>query len=167
MLSFQLCPTLCDPMDCSHWAPLSMGFSRQGYWSGLPHPPPGDLPHPGIEPMASAAPALQVDSLLLSHWGSPRKESNYLFNPQGWLPTRTLLTSVPISLPALGHRATPKPAVARRIPGFHQSGFEAGSVQPHQNSIATHDLTLYFVLAASTNVEGGLMGRNPTVSATS
>ena len=43
-------PTLCDPTDCSPQAPLSMGFSRQGYWSGLlcPHPP-GDLPNPGME----------------------------------------------------------------------------------------------------------------------
>ena len=47
--------------------PLSMGFSRQVYWSGLPCPPPGDLPYPGIDPMS---PALQVDSLPLSHWGS-------------------------------------------------------------------------------------------------
>ena len=38
-----------------------MGFSRQEYWSGLPHPPPGDLPNPGIEPRS---PALQADSLL-------------------------------------------------------------------------------------------------------
>ena len=38
-------------MDCiAHQAPLSMGFSRQEYWSGLPHPPPGDLPDPEIEP---------------------------------------------------------------------------------------------------------------------
>ena len=34
----------------AHWAPLSMGFSRQEYWSGLPGPPPGDLPVPGIQP---------------------------------------------------------------------------------------------------------------------
>ena len=52
---------LCDPTDCSHQAPLSMGFSRQEYWSGLPCPPPGDLPNPGIEPRS---PALQADSLL-------------------------------------------------------------------------------------------------------
>ena len=45
---------------------LSMGFSRQEYWSGLPCPPPGDLPHPGI-----TSPALQADSLLLSHGGRP------------------------------------------------------------------------------------------------
>ena len=40
--SLQLCPTLCDPMDCiACQAPLSMGFSRQEYWSGLPCPPQG------------------------------------------------------------------------------------------------------------------------------
>ena len=43
-------------------APLSVGFSRQEYWSGLPFPSPGDLPDPGIEPMS---PALQVNALLL------------------------------------------------------------------------------------------------------
>ena len=48
--SLQSCPTLCDPMDCSCQAPLSMGFPRQGYWSGLPFPSPGDLPDPGIDP---------------------------------------------------------------------------------------------------------------------
>ena len=39
-------------------APLSMGFSRQEYWSGLPRPPPGDLPNPGIELTSPASPAL-------------------------------------------------------------------------------------------------------------
>ena len=39
-------------------APLSMGFARQEFWSGLPCPPPGDLPHPGIEPTSLASPAL-------------------------------------------------------------------------------------------------------------
>ena len=38
--------------------PLSTGFSRQEYWSGLPFPPPGDLPEPGIEPVSPVAPAL-------------------------------------------------------------------------------------------------------------
>ena len=52
-------------------APLSMGFSRQEYWSGLPCPPPGDLPDAGIEPEFPAAPALWEDSLPLSHQGSP------------------------------------------------------------------------------------------------
>ena len=45
-------------IDCQ--APLFMRFSRQEYWSGLPFPSPGDLPHPGIKPRI---PALQADSL--------------------------------------------------------------------------------------------------------
>ena len=45
----QSCPTLCDPMDCSPPGSSVMGFSRQGYWSGLPFPSLGDLPDPGIE----------------------------------------------------------------------------------------------------------------------
>ena len=49
-------------------APLSMGFSRQEYWGGLPCPPPGDLSDPGIKPEASA---LQVDFLPPSSQGSP------------------------------------------------------------------------------------------------
>ena len=44
----------------AHQAPLSMGFSRQEYWSGLPFPPPGDLPDPGTEPRS---PVLQADTL--------------------------------------------------------------------------------------------------------
>ena len=52
------------PWTVVHQAPLYMGFSRQEYWSGLPFSSPGDLPDPGIEPMAPAmAPALQMDSL--------------------------------------------------------------------------------------------------------
>ena len=42
--------TLCDPVDCSPPGSLSMGFSRQEYWSKLPFPSPGDLPDPGIQP---------------------------------------------------------------------------------------------------------------------
>ena len=44
-------------------APLSMGFSRQEYWSGLPFPSLGDLPNPGVEPTSPVSPALQADSL--------------------------------------------------------------------------------------------------------
>ena len=56
----------------AHQAPLSMGSSRQRCWSGLPCPPPGDLPDQGMKPVFPVAPALQVDSLPLSHWGSPK-----------------------------------------------------------------------------------------------
>ena len=55
------------PWTGAHQVPLSMGFSMQGYLSGLPFPIPGDLPNPGIEPTSPVAPALQADSLLLSH----------------------------------------------------------------------------------------------------
>ena len=54
----QSLPTLCDTVDCSPQAPLSMGFSRQEYWSRLPFPPPGDLPDPGIKPASLVSPAL-------------------------------------------------------------------------------------------------------------
>ena len=57
------------PWAVAHQAPLSMGFPRQGYCSGLPFPTPGDLPDPGIEP---ESPPLQVDSLPLRQQGSPR-----------------------------------------------------------------------------------------------
>ena len=68
--SFQSCLTLCDPMDCvACQAPLSMGVSKQEYWSGLLVPTPGDLSDPEIEPVS---PALQADSLPLSHLETPK-----------------------------------------------------------------------------------------------
>ena len=59
------------PWMIAHQTPLSMGFSRQEYWSGLPFPPPGYLPDPGIEEMSPASLTLQMDSSLLSHQGLP------------------------------------------------------------------------------------------------
>ena len=50
-------------------APLSMGFSSQEYWSGLPCPLPGNLPNPGIKVVSPASPAFQVDSLSLEVTG--------------------------------------------------------------------------------------------------
>ena len=67
----QLCPSLWDSIDVACQAPLSMEFSRQEYWSGLPFPSPGDLPNPGIEPSSLVSPALQVDSLPLVPPGKP------------------------------------------------------------------------------------------------
>ena len=64
----QSCPTLCvTPWTVAYQAPLSMGFYRQWYWSGLPFPSPGDRPDSGLE---LKFPALQVDSLPLSHLGN-------------------------------------------------------------------------------------------------
>ena len=56
------CARLCGPMDWSPPDPLSMGFPRQEHWSGLPFPPPGDLPDPGIE---------QADSFTTESPGKP------------------------------------------------------------------------------------------------
>ena len=63
----EFCLTLETPWTVACQAPLSMGFSRQEYWSGLPFPSLGDLPDPGIKP---ASPALQADSLLTGYKGS-------------------------------------------------------------------------------------------------
>ena len=52
------CLPLGHPVDCSHQAPLSLGFSRREHWSGLPFPSPEDLPHPGIEPRSPVSLAL-------------------------------------------------------------------------------------------------------------
>ena len=60
--------SLVTPQTVAHQGPLSVGFPRQEYWSGLPFPPPGDLPNPGVEPKS---PASQADSLPLSHQESP------------------------------------------------------------------------------------------------
>ena len=65
ILVTQLCLTLYNPVKTvAHQAPLSLEFSRQEYWSGLPFSSSENFPDPGIEPMA---PPLQADSLLLSH----------------------------------------------------------------------------------------------------
>ena len=67
----RLCATL---WTVAHQASLSMGFSRQEYWSGLPFPSPGDLPNPGVKP-ASLTPNLcwQVGCLPLAPPGKPMK----------------------------------------------------------------------------------------------
>ena len=71
--SLQSCLTLCDPVDRSHQAPLSVG-SRQEYENELLFPSPGDLPDLGIEPTSPVSSALQVDSLPLNHRRSPTYE---------------------------------------------------------------------------------------------
>ena len=58
--SLQLCPTFATLWTLARQAPLSMGFSRQEYWSGLPFPTPEELPDPGIE---RRSPTLHVDAL--------------------------------------------------------------------------------------------------------
>ena len=89
-------------------APLSMEFSRQEYWSGLPCPPPVHLPNPGTEPKF---PALQADPLLLSHQGSPINMS-------------VQFSSVTQSCPTLCdpmNRSTPGLPVHHQLPEFTQT----------------------------------------------
>ena len=59
----------------AHQAPLSMGFSRQEYWSGMTFPTPGDLPGPGMEP---GSPASQAESLLTEPTGKPSVSDNWV-----------------------------------------------------------------------------------------
>ena len=59
------------PWTIAHQAPLSLGFSRQEYWSGLPFPPPGDLPDPGMELMSPVSPALAGRSFTTEPLGKP------------------------------------------------------------------------------------------------
>ena len=74
------CPTLLgNPWTVTRQVPLSMGLPRQEYWSGLPFPPPGDLPGPRIKPCPLWLLHLQVDSLPLSHLGSPFYNISILF----------------------------------------------------------------------------------------
>ena len=54
----QLCPALCDPMDCSPPGSCVHGVLQARYWSGLPCLPPGDLPDPGMEPVSLPTPVL-------------------------------------------------------------------------------------------------------------
>jgi len=71
----QYCLTLfVTPWTIACQAPLSIGFPRQEYWSGLPCPPPRNLPDPGMEPVSLMSPALQAGSLPLVPCGKPFPE---------------------------------------------------------------------------------------------
>ena len=71
------CPIHAIPRTVACEAPLSMGFSRQQYWSGLPFPSPEDLPDPGIEPRS---PEMQADSLPTELW---------IYSTKGYYPKYT------------------------------------------------------------------------------
>ena len=94
-----------------------MAFLRQEHWSGLPFPSPGDLPNSGIEP---ASPAWQVDSVLLSHLGSPATSLLCLKN--GFKVWR--------QKPGIGHRNS----LALRRRGAGLIRLECLSIRTHSNS---------------------------------
>ena len=96
--SLQSCATLWIPW--THQVPLSMGFSRQEYWSGLPCPPPGGLPDPKIEPASLMSLHWQVDSLPLAPPGKPSPNSAKLLKkgsitPQSCSASFSTKSSVP------------------------------------------------------------------------
>ena len=79
----------------THQAPLSLRFSRQDYWSGLPYPPPGDVPISGIEPTSPAASTLQGDSFTAEPPGKPIytifiMKNNYVFQNKTTVKGETL-----------------------------------------------------------------------------
>ena len=63
---------LVTPRTVTHQAPLSMEFSRQEYWSGLPFPPPGDLPKSGIKPPSLVSPVLASRFFTTAPHGKPK-----------------------------------------------------------------------------------------------
>ena len=85
----QLCAT---PETAAHQAPPSLGFSRREHWSGLPFPPPEDLPNPGIKPESPVAPALAGGFFTTDHLGSPAHQHR---NPPVILSTSGSLSSLP------------------------------------------------------------------------
>ena len=77
----QLCPTLCNPMDCSLPGSSVHGFPRQEYWNGLPFPSPGDLPDPGIEPASPMASALAGGFFTIESPGKPFSSLESQYSP--------------------------------------------------------------------------------------
>ena len=70
------------PWTIAHQAPLSMGFSSQEYWSGLPFPTPGNVPDTGTEPISLVSPALAGRFFTTEPPGKPQKLNNTLLNNQ-------------------------------------------------------------------------------------
>ena len=77
----QLCPIFVTPWTRARQSPLSMGFSKQEYWSELPCPPPGNLLDPGIEPVSLMSPALASKfSTTSTTWEAPNNMHNGILN---------------------------------------------------------------------------------------
>ena len=131
------------PWTVAHQAPLSMGFSRQEYWSGLPFPPPGDLPDPGIEPM----------SLSLLNW---QKGSLPLVPPE----TPHALTSVQFSS-VTQLCLTPCNSMNRSTPGLPVHHQPLGFTQTHVHRVGdaiqpSHSLSSPSPLAPNPSQDQGL-----------
>ena len=82
------------PWTVARQTPLSMGFPRQEYWSGLPFPSPGDLPDPGIEPLSPASPALAGGFFTITPPGKPTHLDDTSSVRGSQLPVNTLNAGV-------------------------------------------------------------------------
>ena len=101
----------------AHQPPLSMGFFRQKYWSGLPFPPPENISDPGIKPMSPLSPALQEDSLIIRWHSLPiRKAINPLKRRQIVMTQRQLFQ--PSYLYSFPHQFTLFRVLDYRLPNF-------------------------------------------------
>ena len=82
----QSCPTAWDPVDCSPPDSSVHGFSRQEYWSGLPCPPPGDLPDPGIKPASIIPPTLAGRFFIArTTWEAPVQQEDRTILSMYWI----------------------------------------------------------------------------------
>ena len=106
------CPTLATPWSISCQAPMSMGFPRQEYWSGLLFPPPGDLSDQGIEPESPALPALQVNTLPTEPLGKPKYCDSAQFS--------LVVHSCPTLCDPM-YRSTPNLPVHHQLPEYTQT----------------------------------------------
>ena len=104
VLVIQLCPTLFISWIIAHQTPLSMEFSTQEYWSGLPLPSPGDLPNPGIKPRS---PALKADSLPSAPSGKPHYVYIYRLPLTLPIPPFWVITELQAELPLLPSSSPP------------------------------------------------------------
>ena len=120
---FQLFSTL---WTGAHQVPLSMGLSRQDYWKGLPCPPPGDLPYPGIESMSLTSPTLADGFFTTLTTGKP-------FSMMVFVQTHLCLTLRPHGLQ---HTGLP---VYHQLPEFAQT-LSTESVMPSNHLILCHPL---------------------------
>ena len=91
----QLSDWTTTPWTVAHQAPLSVGFSRQEYWSGLPCPPAGDLPHPGIESALLTSPALAGRFFTSSTTWEAQSWLHHLLTVQPWARSYLLGLSFP------------------------------------------------------------------------
>ena len=122
----------------THQAPLSVGFPRQEYWSGLPFPPSGDLRHPRREPMSLASAALA--GRFLTNWATREALSSTIYYNYYFLKECTLPYVKQISRVTLVHEAGhPKPVLWDNPEGWGGEGGESGAQDEGDTCIAVAD----------------------------